>query len=44
MDMETVIPRTCEICHGTGVAYWYKDEDTFESDMCECQIKGEING
>ena len=43
MDMETLIPRTCGMCHGTGVVKWYKDEDTFETEECECQYKGEIN-
>jgi hypothetical protein len=44
MDMETVLPRTCTICMGTGVATWYIDEETFEIKECDCQYKEETNG
>jgi hypothetical protein len=43
MDMETVNPRTCTMCHGTGIASWYIDDETFESQECECQYKGDAN-
>jgi len=44
MDMETVIPRTCSMCYGSGIAMWYLDDDTFETRECECQYKEENNG
>ena len=37
MDMETVTPRTCTMCYGTGFTKWYKDEDTFELTECDCK-------
>jgi len=43
MDMETVLPRTCNMCHGTGVVYWESNDD-FDVKECECQYKEETNG
>lgn len=43
MEYETLLPRTCNMCHGTGVALWYLDDDTFEARECECQYKEENN-
>jgi len=38
MDMETVLPRTCNICNGAGVIYYGNEED-FDIEPCECQSK-----
>lgn len=38
MDMETVLPRTCNICNGLGVIYYGNEED-FEVEVCECKSK-----
>jgi len=43
MDMETLLPRTCQMCMGTGVAIMYIDEDTYEARPCECQYEEESN-
>jgi hypothetical protein len=43
MDMETVKPRTCQMCLGTGTVSWYIDDDTFETRECECKLEGDIN-
>lgn len=43
MDMETLKPRTCQMCYGTGKATWAIDNDTFEIKECDCQFKGELN-
>jgi cytochrome c5 len=37
MDMETVIPKTCQLCHGTGVTY-YGDSDEYDVGPCECKL------
>ena len=44
MDMETLTPRTCQICKGTGVEVYYIDEDTFDTCTCECKMKEKNNG
>jgi hypothetical protein len=42
MDMETIKPRTCTMCYGTGLVSWLSDEEgTFETEECECQYKGD---
>ena len=35
MDMETVIPKTCQVCHGTGVLY-YGDDNEYDVEPCQC--------
>jgi hypothetical protein len=35
MDMETVLPKTCQICHGTGVTY-HGDDNEYDVEPCEC--------
>lgn len=35
-DMETLQPRTCKICHGTGYIY-YGDSEEFDVEPCECK-------
>jgi hypothetical protein len=43
MDMETVVPRTCSMCKGTGYMYW-GDEENFEVRPCdECDDGSGIN-
>lgn len=42
MDMETVIPKTCQTCHGVGEVYWGNEED-YEVRPCECQVEEETN-
>ena len=44
MDMETVLPRTCTMCYGTGVVSWLASDGSFDREECECQYKGENNG
>lgn len=39
--METVNPRTCTTCHGSGEIH-IGDEFDYHIDPCECQLK-EIN-
>jgi DnaJ-class molecular chaperone len=34
MDMETVLPRTCTKCMGTGV---------INKDQCKCSLEEEVN-
>ena len=38
MDMETVLPRTCQSCRGVGYLY-YGDEEEYDVEPCECQKK-----
>jgi hypothetical protein len=38
MDMETVLPRTCQICNGTGVLY-YGNTEEYDIEPCECKAK-----
>lgn len=35
MDMETVTPKTCQICHGTKVLY-YGNSEEYDVEPCEC--------
>jgi len=35
-DMETLLPRTCKLCHGVGFIYYGNSED-FDSEVCECK-------
>lgn len=37
MDMETVNPRTCKMCHGAGFLFWGDDEEYDVSPCDECQ-------
>ena len=39
MDMETVEPRTCQTCHGTGYIFWGDDEEFDVSPCDDCQGK-----
>lgn len=42
MDMETVKPRTCSTCHGTGFLYFGNEED-YEVMTCdECEGKRQV--
>ena len=42
MDMETVEPRTCQSCHGTGYHY-YGDTEEYDVAPCdECGGKGSM--
>jgi len=43
MDMETVEPRTCQLCYGAGYLYW-GNEDIFDAELCDCQTKEISNG
>lgn len=36
MDFETVRPKTCQSCKGTGVVY-YGDSEEYDIEPCECQ-------
>lgn len=39
MDMETVLPRTCQTCYGVGYVYFGNKED-YEVTVCdECKGK-----
>ena len=40
MDFETITPRTCTVCRGTGVLY-YGDKEEYDIEPCECQRKEE---
>jgi hypothetical protein len=42
MDMETVLPKTCQICHGTGVLY-YGDDQEYDVEPCECKVEKREN-
>lgn len=41
MDMETVLPRTCKSCNGTGYMYYSSDTE-YDVKQCECQSE-EVN-
>jgi hypothetical protein len=41
-DMETLTPRTCQMCYGAKVVY-YGNKDNFTEEPCECQEEA-ING
>lgn len=43
MDFETVLPKTCQLCYGTGTLY-QGDEEHYDVITCECQYKEESNG
>jgi hypothetical protein len=40
MDMETVVPKTCQICHGTKTLY-YGDNNEYDVEPCECTLETE---
>jgi hypothetical protein len=42
MDMETVLPRTCQLCGGAGILYYGTEED-YEIEPCDCK-KETTNG
>jgi len=42
MDMETVIPKTCQLCHGTGVTYYGNDSE-YDVEPCECKVEKRKN-
>lgn len=37
-DMETLKPRTCQICYGAKVLY-YGDKEEYDVEPCECVAK-----
>jgi hypothetical protein len=36
MDMETVNPRTCQLCGGKGYLY-YGDNEEYDIEPCDCK-------
>ena len=44
MDMETVLPRTCQLCNGVGYIY-HGDSEEYDIEPCDCIVeKGKPNG
>jgi DnaJ-class molecular chaperone len=36
MDMEEILPKTCQTCHGTGYIYWGDSEEYDVSPCVDC--------